>query len=98
MINTEYLFVEAERKTRMAKRNETATEMVSLRLESRMKEGIDMLAKKQFSSATAVIKQAIDAYLLQHDINWRDDPIGSDFKTNPPGFQKSPKSGPVRKG
>jgi len=29
----------------MAKQNETTTEMVSLRLESRMKEGIDMLAK-----------------------------------------------------
>ena len=80
----------------MAKPNETPTEMVSLRLESRMKEGIDMLAKKQFSSATAVIKQAIDAYLLQHRINWRDDPIESDFKTNPPAFQQSPKRGPVR--
>ena len=83
----------------MAKRNETSNEMVSLRLESRMKEGIDMLAKKQFSSATAVIKQAIDAYLQQNGINWRDDPIESDFKTNPPGFQQAPKSGPVvRKG
>ena len=80
----------------MAKPNKTTTEMVSLRLESRMKEGIDMLAKKQFSSATAVIKQAIDAYLLQHGINWRDDPIESDFKTNPPVFQQSPKRGPVR--
>ena len=74
----------------MAKQNETTTEMVSLRLESRMKEGVDMLAKKQFSSATSVIKQAIDAYLLQHGINWRDDPVESDFKTNPPGFQKPP--------
>jgi hypothetical protein len=80
----------------MAKKNEITTEMVSLRLESRMKEGIDMLAKKQFSSATAVIKQAIDAYLLQHGINWRDDPIESDFKTNPPAFQMSPKRGPLR--
>ena len=80
----------------MTKRNETTTEMVSLRLESRMKEGVDMLAKKQFSSATAVIKQAIDAYLLQHGINWRDDPFESDFKTNPPAFQMSPKRGPVR--
>lgn len=74
----------------MAKPNKAATEMVSLRLESRMKEGVDMLAKKQFSSATAVIKQAIDTYLLQHGINWRDDPIDSDFKTNPPGFQTPP--------
>ena len=74
----------------MAKRNKATTEMVSLRLESRMKEGIDMLAKKQFSSATSVIKQAIDAYLLQHGINWRDDPVESDFKTNPQGFQKPP--------
>ena len=74
----------------MAKGNEKSTEMVSLRLESRMKEGVDMLADKQFSSATSVIKQAIDAYLLQHGINWRDDPIESDFKTNPPGFQKPP--------
>jgi len=80
----------------MAKPNETTTEMVSLRLESRMKEGIDMLAKKQFSSATAVIKQAIDAYLLQHRINWRDDPLESDFETNPPAFQESPNRGPVR--
>lgn len=78
----------------MTKRNEKTTEMVSLRLESRMREGIDMLAKKQFSSATSVIKQAIDAYLLQHGINWRDDPIESDFKTNPPGFQKPPGIGP----
>ena len=74
----------------MAKRNANTTEMVSLRLESRMKEGVDMLAKKQFSSATAVIKQAIDAYLLQHGINWRDDPLESDFKTNPHGFQEPP--------
>jgi len=80
----------------MAKKNEITTEMVSLRLESRMKEGIDMLAKKQFSSATAVIKQAIDAYLLQHSINWRDDPLENDFKTNPPAFQMSPRRGPVR--
>ena len=79
----------------MAKKNEITTEMVSLRLESRMKEGIDMLAKKQFSSATAVIKQAIDAYLLQHGINWRDDPIESDFKSNPPPFQMSPRRGPA---
>ena len=83
----------------MPKRNQNTTEMVSLRIESRMKEGIDMLAKKQFSSATSVIKQAIDAYLLQHGINWRDDPIESDFKTNPPGFQKPPMVGPLgRKG
>jgi hypothetical protein len=81
----------------MAKRKETTTEMVSLRVESRMKEGIDMLAKKQFSSATAVIKQAIDAYLLQHGINWRDDPLESDFKTNPQGFQKPPGTGPRRR-
>ena len=81
----------------MAKGNETTTEMVSLRLESRMKEGVDMLAKKQFSSATAVIKQAIDAYLLQNGINWRDDPIESDFKTNPRGFQQPPGIWPGRK-
>ena len=78
----------------VAKQKAITTEMVSLRLEARMKEGVDMLAKKQFSSATAVIKQAIDAYLLQNGINWRDDPIESDFKTNPPGFQKPPKTGP----
>lgn len=74
----------------MSKQNKTTTGMVSLRLEPRMKEGVDMLAKKQFSSATSVIKQAIDAYLQQHGINWRDDPFESDFKTNPPGFQKPP--------
>ena len=82
----------------MAKRNETSTEMVSLRLESRMKEGVDMLAKKQFSSATSVIKQAIDAYLLQHGINWRDDPLESDFKTSPKGFQQPPGIYPGKKG
>ena len=94
-----YLPAGPQKRLGMAKRNENTTEMVSLRLESRMKEGIDMLAKKQFSSATSVIKQAIDAYLLQHRINWRDDPLASDLKTNPPGFQKAPKSGPSsRKG
>lgn len=81
----------------MAKKNKVTTEMVSLRLEIRMKEGIDMLAEKQFSSATSVIKQAIDAYLLQHGINWRDDPFESDLKTNPPGFQKPPGIWPGRK-
>ena len=90
MVYPWYLLVVTGKGIRMAKRNKATTEMVSLRLESRMKEGIDMLAKKQFSPATSVIKQAIDAYLLQHGINWRDDPIDSDFKTNPPVFQKPP--------
>ncbi len=45
--------------------------LLTLKLDARMKAAIKKLADKQFTSSSAVVKQAIERHLQEHDIDWR---------------------------
>jgi predicted transcriptional regulator len=45
--------------------------MVNIKLDPRMKEAIQRLADKQFTSMSAIIKQAIEKHLKDNGIDWR---------------------------
>jgi hypothetical protein len=36
-----------------------------------MKQALEKLADQEFSSVSGIIKKATEKYLLEHDINWR---------------------------
>jgi len=46
--------------------------MINIKVDPRMKESIQELAERQFSSMSAVIKQAIEKHLIENGINWRE--------------------------
>jgi Arc/MetJ-type ribon-helix-helix transcriptional regulator len=45
--------------------------MVNIKLPPEMKSAIQKLADKQFTSMSAVIKQAVEKHLQDHGIDWR---------------------------
>lgn len=45
--------------------------LLTLKIDSRMKAALKKLAEKQFISSSAVVKQAIERHLKEHDIDWR---------------------------
>ena len=45
----------------------------SIKLDLRMKRALERLAEKQFVPVSSLIKQAIEKYLQEHDINWREE-------------------------
>ncbi len=46
--------------------------MITLKLDPKMKKGIEKLADEQLVNMSTVIRQAVDKYLKEHDINWRE--------------------------
>ncbi len=46
-------------------------EILTLKLDSRMKSALKKLADKQFISVSAAVKQAIEKHLQEYDIDWR---------------------------
>ena len=46
--------------------------MLSIKIDPDMKEALEELAKKEFSPVSAIVKKAIDKYLQEQGINWRD--------------------------
>jgi len=47
--------------------------MITIKLDPRMKKGIEKLAEEQLVNMSTVIRQAVDKYLKEHDIEWRSD-------------------------
>ena len=45
--------------------------MINIKVDPKMRTAIKKLADKQFISMSAVIKQAIEKHLQEHDIDWR---------------------------
>jgi len=48
--------------------------MITIKLDPKMKKGIEDLAEKQLVNMSTVIRQAVDKYLLEHEIDWRNIP------------------------
>ena len=48
--------------------------MINIKLDPRMKAAIQKAAEKQFISMSAMIKQAIEKYLKEQGIDWRQEP------------------------
>ena len=48
--------------------------MINIKVDPRMRDAIKKIADKQFSSLSAVIKQAIEKYLQEQGIDWRQEP------------------------
>ena len=45
----------------------------SIKLDPKMKRALEELAKEKFTPVSSLIKQAIDKYLQDHGINWREE-------------------------
>jgi len=52
--------------------------LLTLKLDSRMKNALKKLADKQFISVSAAVKQAIERHLKENEIDWRKE------RENPP--------------
>ena len=49
--------------------------MITLKIDSKMKRGIEKLADEQLVNMSTVIRQAVDKYLKEHGIDWRNEEI-----------------------
>ena len=50
--------------------------MLTVKIDPRMKSALKKVADKQFISASAAAKQAIEKYLEEHGIDWRKENVG----------------------
>ncbi|HUT44362.1 MAG TPA: ribbon-helix-helix domain-containing protein [Desulfobacterales bacterium] len=48
--------------------------MITIKLDPKMKKGIEQLAEKQLVNMSTVIRQAIDKHLNEYGIDWREIP------------------------
>lgn len=46
--------------------------MINIKVDPRMRTAIQKLADKQFTSMSGIIKQAIEKYLVEQGIDWRE--------------------------
>jgi predicted transcriptional regulator len=46
--------------------------MLSIKIDPDMKEALEELAEKEFSPVSTIVKKAIDKYLQEQGIIWRD--------------------------
>ena len=44
--------------------------MVSIKTDDRMKRGLEIQAKREFTSVAAIVKKAIDRYLKEKGLDW----------------------------
>jgi len=49
--------------------------MIALKIDPKMKKGIEKLADEQLVNMSTVIRQAVDKYLKEHGIDWRNEEI-----------------------
>ena len=47
--------------------------LINFKVDSRMRAALKKLAEKQFISVSAAVKQAIDKYLKENGIDWREE-------------------------
>lgn len=48
--------------------------MITIKIDPKMKKGIEKLAGEQLVNTSTVIRQAVDKYLKEHGIDWREIP------------------------
>jgi predicted transcriptional regulator len=48
-------------------------ELLTIKVDPRMKAALRKLAENQFISVSAVVKQAIHRHLQEHGVNWREE-------------------------
>ncbi len=46
--------------------------MISIKMDPKMKKALEDLAQKEFSPVSTIVKKAIDKYLHEKGINWRE--------------------------
>ena len=46
---------------------------VTVKMPPNMKKALEKLAQQEFSSVSGILKKAAEKYLLEHDINWREE-------------------------
>jgi predicted transcriptional regulator len=46
--------------------------MITIKLDPKMKKGIEKLADEQLVNMSTVIRQAVDKHLKEHGIEWRE--------------------------
>lgn len=49
--------------------------LITIKADPRMKKALEKLADKHFISMSAAIKQAIDRYLEEHGVDWRQEKL-----------------------
>ncbi len=49
------------------------TVMINIRIDPRMRDALKRIAEQQFSSVSAVLKQAAEKYLKDLGIDWREE-------------------------
>ena len=47
--------------------------VLSIKIDSKMKKALEDLAEKEFSPVSTIVKKAIDKYLQEHGIDWREE-------------------------
>ena len=52
--------------------------MISLKIDPRMKQAIEKMARQEFSSLSGIIKKACQEYLQRNGINWEDEQINGE--------------------
>jgi predicted transcriptional regulator len=45
--------------------------VLSIKIDPRMKKGLEELAEKEFAPVTTIVKKALDKYLQEQGIDWR---------------------------
>lgn len=46
---------------------------VTIKMPPNMKKALEKLAEQEFSSVSGILKKAAEKYLLEHNINWREE-------------------------
>ena len=49
--------------------------MINIRIDPRMKQAIEKVAKREFSSVSGIIKKAVQEYMEKHGIDWEKEKI-----------------------
>jgi predicted transcriptional regulator len=45
--------------------------VISIKVDPKMKKALEELAEKEFSPLSTIVKKALDKYLQEHGIDWR---------------------------
>lgn len=48
--------------------------MLSVKIDRKMKQALEKLAEKEFSPVATIVKKALDKYLQEQGIDWREEP------------------------
>lgn len=49
--------------------------MITIRVEPKMKKALEKFAKQEFSPISAIVKKAIEKYLKEQGIDWKNEPV-----------------------